>query len=137
MEDSYKHLLNPAQGLRDHCFLLTPLPVMHSKFSLTFGKATSNRYCPNMYYFPNQGRMLRANFTNTFALIRSVLHAYLDIIPTLHHYAYFAQFDWLEKTFYTLINSISMNLGTIFLSLDPKMYNNVDKNMILMTKLEL
>ena len=55
----------------------------------------------------------------------------------LHHYAYFAQFDRLEKKFYTLINSMSMNLGTIFLPPDPKMYNNVVKNMILMTKLEL
>ena len=25
------------------------------------------------------------------------------IIPTSHHYAYFAQIDWLEKTFYTKI----------------------------------
>ena len=51
-----------------------------------------------------------------------------DIIPTPHHYAYFMQFDLLEKKFYTSINSMSRNLGTIFLPLTPKMYNNVDKN---------
>ena len=59
------------------------------------------------------------------------------IIPTPHHYAYFEQFDWLEKKFYTLIISISMNLVTIFLLLTPNICNNVDKNKILMTKLEL
>ena len=42
--------------------------------------------------------------------------------------------DWLEKKFYTSINSMSRNLGTIFLSPAPNMYNNVDKNTILMTK---
>ena len=52
------------------------------------------------------------------------------IIITHHHYAYFMQFDWLEKTFYTSINSISNNLGAIFLPPAPNMYNNVDKNMI-------
>ena len=62
---------------------------------------------------------------------------YIPIIPTPHHYAYFAQFDWLEKTLYTSINSMSSNLGTIFLPPAPKMYNNVDKNTILITKLEL
>ena len=61
----------------------------------------------------------------------------VTIIPTPHHYAYFAQFDWLEKTIYTSINSMSRNLGTIFLPLAPKMFNNEDKNMILMTKLDL
>ena len=40
---------------------------------------------------------------------------------------YFAQFDWLDKKFYTSINSISRNLGTIFLLPAPKMYNNIDK----------
>ena len=59
------------------------------------------------------------------------------LIPIPDHYAYFAQFDWLEKKFYTSINSMSRNLRTIFLSPAPKMYNNVNKNMILMTKLEL
>ena len=53
---------------------------------------------------------------------------YLNIIPTPHHSVYFEQFDWLEKKFYTSINSMSRNLGTIFLPLAPKMYNNVDKN---------
>ena len=52
------------------------------------------------------------------------------------HYAYFVQFDWLTKTFYTSINSMSRNFGTIFLPPAPKMYND-DKNMILMTKWEL
>ena len=32
---------------------------------------------------------------------------------------------------------MSRNLGTIFFSPAPKMYNNVDKNTILMTKLEI
>ena len=59
------------------------------------------------------------------------------IILTSHHYAYFAQFDWLEKKFYTLINSMSRNLGSIFLPPAFKMYNNVDKIEILMTNLEL
>ena len=47
------------------------------------------------------------------------------------------QFDWMEKEFYTSIKSMSMNLGTIFLPPAPNMYNNVDKNKILMIKLEL
>ena len=50
------------------------------------------------------------------------------IIPTPHHDAYFAQFDWLEKKFYILINSMSRNLGTTFLPPAPKMYNKIDKN---------
>ena len=48
----------------------------------------------------------------------------------------FAQFDWLEKKFYTAINSKSKNLGTIFLPLAPEIRNNVDKNKMLMKKLE-
>ena len=59
------------------------------------------------------------------------------IIPTPHHNAYFAQFNWLEKKFSTSINSMSRNLGAVFLPLDPEIRNNVDKNKILMTKLEL
>ena len=43
----------------------------------------------------------------------------------------------LEKKFYTSINSMSMSLETIFLPPALKMCNNVNKNMILMTKLEL
>ena len=58
-------------------------------------------------------------------------------IPTPHHHAYFAQFDWMEKKFYTLINSMGRNIGTIFLLPDPKICNDVDKNKILMTKLAL
>ena len=61
----------------------------------------------------------------------------LYIIPTLYHYAYFEQFDWLENKFYTSIKSMSRNLGIIFLPPAPKMCNNVDKNTILMTKLEV
>ena len=62
---------------------------------------------------------------------------YMYIIPTSHHYAYFEQFDWLEKTFYTSINSMSMNFGIIFLPPTPKMCNNVGKRKFLMTKAEL
>ena len=47
-------------------------------------------------------------------------------------YAYFAQFDWLKKTFYSSINSLSKNLETSFLPLGPEICNNVDKNKILM-----
>ena len=68
---------------------------------------------------------------------RKILVIYCMIIPTPRHHAYFAQFDWLEKRFYTSINSMSRNLGTIFLSTAPRIYNNVDKNTIFMTKLEL
>ena len=58
------------------------------------------------------------------------------IIPTPHHYADFAQFDWQEKKIYTSINSMRKNLGAIFLSPAPKICNKVNKNKILMTKLE-
>ena len=58
-------------------------------------------------------------------------------IPTPHHSVYFAQFDWLEKKFYTSINSMSRNLGTIFLPPAHRMYNSVDKNTTRMTRLEL
>ena len=61
----------------------------------------------------------------------------MTIIPAPHRYVYFEQFDWLEKRFYTSISSMSRNLETVFLPPSPKMYNNVDKNTILMTKLEL
>ena len=61
------------------------------------------------------------------------------IIPTPHDYAYFAQSDWMEKNFYTCtsINSMSRNLGTIFLPPASNLCNSVDNNKILMTKLEL
>ena len=59
------------------------------------------------------------------------------IIPTPNNYAYFKQFDWLEKMFYILINSLSRNLGTIFLPPTPNLYKHVSKNKILITKLEL
>ena len=38
-----------------------------------------------------------------------------SIIPTPHYYTYFVQIDWLEKKFYTSINSMKRNLRTIFL----------------------
>ena len=47
----------------------------------------------------------------------------------------FREFDWLEKKFYTLINSMSRNLGTIFFPQVPKLCNDVDKNKILMKKI--
>ena len=62
---------------------------------------------------------------------------YCMVIPTPHHYADFGQFDWLEKKFNTSINSMRKNLGAIFLPPAPKIYYNVDKNKILMTKMEL
>ena len=46
----------------------------------------------------------------------------------------FGQFDRLEKMFYTSINSMSRTLRTIFLPQAPIMYNNDDKNTIVMTK---
>ena len=84
-----------------------------------------------------KNRLARFAMTDEFTVRKRVkLALAILIIPTLDHYAYFAQFGWLEKTFYTLINFMSRDLRTI-LPLAPKMYNNVDKNMILMTKLEL
>ena len=56
-----------------------------------------------------------------------------SIIPTPQHYTYFAQIDWLEKKLYTSINSISKNLGTVFLPLAAKICHIVvDKNKIIM-----
>ena len=60
---------------------------------------------------------------------------YSFIIPAPHHYAYFVQFDLLEKKFYTSINSMSRNLGTIFFPPVPKMCNDVDKNKIFYDKI--
>ena len=56
---------------------------------------------------------------------------YGEIISTPQHYTYFAQFDWLEKKFYTSINSMSINLGTIF------HHYAIMLAKIFMTKLEL
>ena len=67
----------------------------------------------------------------------SIRFVYILIIPTPYYYAYFEQFDWLEKKNYTSINSMSMNLGTSFLPPALNMCNNIDKNTNLMTKLEL
>ena len=39
----------------------------------------------------------------------------------------FSNLDWLEKKFYTSINSMSMTLGICFLPPASKMCNNVDK----------
>ena len=58
------------------------------------------------------------------------------IIPFPHHYAYFEQFDWLEKKFYTSINSTSVNLETSFLPHARNMCSNIDIDKILMTKLD-
>ena len=52
-------------------------------------------------------------------------------------YICFEQFDWLKEKFYTSINSVSKNLGTIFIPPALKIHNYFDKNEILMTKLEL
>ena len=60
------------------------------------------------------------------------------IIPTPHDDASFLQSDWLKKTLYTSVNSMSRNPGIIFLLPAPTMCNDVDKKKkILMTKLEL
>ena len=47
------------------------------------------------------------------SLVMDTCWGYPWIIPT-HHYAYFTQFDWLEKKFYTLINFKSRNLKSFF-----------------------
>ena len=54
------------------------------------------------------------------------------IVPTHHHYAISHNLLAGEKVS-NFENSISRNLGTNFLSPAPKMYNNIDKNTILMT----
>ena len=86
-------------------------------------------------------KQIIGSLTDTFVFVlcdSSQFHSFHScIIPTPHDYAYFEQNDWLEKKFYTSINSMSRNLGTIFLPQAPKIYSNVDKNTILMTKLEL
>ena len=46
------------------------------------------------------------------------------IIPTSQHYGCFEQVDLLEETFYTSMNSMIRNRGTIFLPPAAKMYNN-------------
>ena len=58
------------------------------------------------------------------------------IIPAPHHYAYFVQFDWLVKNFYTLIDSMRRSLRTIVFLVAPNLCHNVDINTILMKKLE-
>ena len=73
------------------------------------------------------------NMNLTYNFKVSIGTLYRAIIPTPHHYGYFAQFDWLEKMFYSSINSMSKNFRTIFIPLAHKMYNKVDKNMVLMT----
>ena len=66
-----------------------------------------------------------------------IFYVYVIIIPIPLHYAYFVQFDWLMNMCYTSINFMNRNLGTIFLPPAPNMRNNVNKNKILMAKLEL
>ena len=51
---------------------------------------------------------------------RKKVNKYTDIIPTSHDYTCFQQFDWLKGKFYTSINSVSKNLGTIFILLSLK-----------------
>ena len=58
------------------------------------------------------------------------------ITATPYHLTYFEQFDWPEKTFFTSINPMSSNLGTIFLRLAPKICNNVVTNKRSTTTLE-
>ena len=65
------------------------------------------------------------------------LDIYSKTIPTAHHYAYFAQFDWLMNIFYTSINSMHRNLGTILNPPAPYLSNTIGNNKILMKKLEL
>ena len=50
-----------------------------------------------------------------------MIHTFKGWTPIPHHYAYFASFDWLEKKFYISINSMSINLRTIFLPPAPEM----------------
>ena len=74
-----------------------------------------------------KNRLAQFAMTEEFTVRKKVkLYLSILIIPAPDHYAYFAKFDWLEEKFYTLINSMSRDLGTI-LPLAPKMYNNVDK----------
>ena len=60
---------------------------------------------------------------------------YTDIheIPTFRDYTRFKQFHWLKEKFYTSINFVSKNLGTIFIPPALKIHNYFDKNEILMT----
>ena len=55
-------------------------------------------------------------------LVRTVACDLLElIIPTHHHYAYFTQFDWLEKKFYTSIHE--QESRNYFLPPAPKLHN--------------
>ena len=45
------------------------------------------------------------------------------IIPTSRDCTRFEPFDWLKEKFYTSINSVSKNLGTIFLPLALKIHS--------------
>ena len=60
-------------------------------------------------------------------------HSYLFIIPTSHSCTRFNQFDWLKEKFYTSINPMSKNVGTIFLPPALQIHNYLDKNEIVMT----
>ena len=49
------------------------------------------------------------------------------IIPSSHDCTGFEQFDWLKEKFYTSTNSVSKNLGTIFLPPALTIHNYFDK----------
>ena len=59
-------------------------------------------------------------FVDVFVILHVILRHFLGVkqclhpiaIPTSHHNAYFAQFDWRRKAVFTSINSMTMNLGT-------------------------
>ena len=57
---------------------------------------------------------------------RKKVNKYTDIIPTSHDFSRFQQFDWLKEKFYTSINSVSKNLGTVFILLFLKIHNYFD-----------
>ena len=66
-------------------------------------------------------------------LYKNVFNFSINPTPHQYVYAYFKQFDWLKKKFYTSINSMRMNIRIIFLPPAPKMCSNVDKNKIMIT----
>ena len=55
-----------------------------------------------------------------------MVNKYTDIILTSHDYTRFEQFDCLKEKFYTSINSVSKNLGTIFILPALKIHSYFD-----------
>ena len=87
--------------------------------------------------FGFHAREAEISILQTF-LNKRKFHRFIYIInPTPHDCVRFEQFVWLQERFYTSINSVSKNLGTIFLPPALKTHNYFDKNEMLMTKLEL